>query len=173
MSETQTRADDVLSIILGAEPGSKIDRLRNDRPNQIDELQAYYDAIFAPNRDSAAAFSAADRFAIAVRVAAHTRSEAVGRWYEARAREQGVGDDTIAQLKEIQREWPSNAAFDAAVRHADLVTRTPVEARAADLGALKAAGFSPAGIVSLSQVIAFVSYQARLVAGLRALEELA
>ncbi len=36
---------------------------------------------------------------------------------------------------------------------------------------LKEAGFSPAGILSLSQTIAFVNYQLRLIAGLRAFGE--
>ena len=47
----------------------------------------------------------------------------------------------------------------------------PAAVRPADLRALKDAGYSPAGILSLSQTIAFVSYQLRLIAGLRALGE--
>jgi uncharacterized protein YciW len=51
------------------------------------------------------------------------------------------------------------------------VTATPSRADAAHLRALKDAGYSPAGILSLAQTIAFVSYQLRLIAGLRALGE--
>jgi uncharacterized protein YciW len=57
----------------------------------------------------------------------------------------------------------------AAIRHADLLTTQPSAAQSADLQALKDAGYSPAGIVSLSQTIAFVNYQLRFIAGLRAL----
>ncbi|MEA2524788.1 MAG: hypothetical protein QOF73_2015, partial [Thermomicrobiales bacterium] len=59
----------------------------------------------------------------------------------------------------------------AAMRHADLLTTRPSAAEAAHLQTLKEAGYSPAGVMSLSQVIAFVSYQLRLIAGLRALGE--
>ena len=63
------------------------------------------------------------------------------------------------------------ASRDAAVRHADLLTKRPADAQASDLQALKDAGFTPAGILSLSQVIAFTNYQLRLIAGLRAFGE--
>jgi uncharacterized protein YciW len=56
----------------------------------------------------------------------------------------------------------------AAIRHADLLTTRPSAAQPSDLQALRDAGYSPAGIVSLSQTIAFVSYQLRFIAGLRA-----
>jgi uncharacterized protein YciW len=52
-----------------------------------------------------------------------------------------------------------------------LVTTRPAAAEASHLEALKDIGYSPAGILSLSQTIAFVSYQLRLIAGLRALGE--
>ncbi|HYJ12854.1 MAG TPA: hypothetical protein VEW66_04650, partial [Thermomicrobiales bacterium] len=70
-------------------------------------------------------------------------------------------------------EWNGESSLDAAIRHTDLLTTRPSEASPADLQALKEAGYSPAGIVSLSQTVAFVSYQLRLIAGLRALGGLA
>src|SRR5262249_30990061 len=140
-----------------------------DRPNQIDELQAYYEAIFEPSEASAASLSRRDRVAVAIRVASHTRSQAVVDWYADLARQSGVEQTLLAKLQDTSVAWTGTSKLDVAVRHADLLTTAPASAGPSDLQALKDAGFSPAGIVSLSQVIAFVSYQLRLIAGLRAL----
>ena len=59
------------------------------------------------------------------------------------------------------------------LRHTDLVTVDPKEAVDGDIAALKSAGLEDADIVRLSQLIAFVSYQIRVVAGLRLIAEVA
>ena len=93
--------------------------------------------------------------------------------YELVKRESGASDEAIASARNVGDAWPEDAALGAAIKHADLLTTQPAAARKSDLEALKAAGYTPAGIVSLSQTIAFVSYQLRLIAGLRALGGLA
>jgi uncharacterized protein YciW len=55
----------------------------------------------------------------------------------------------------------------AMLRHVDLVTCSPKDATRADIVALQRAGVADADIVRLSQLIAFVNYQVRVVAGLR------
>jgi uncharacterized protein YciW len=60
-----------------------------------------------------------------------------------------------------------DARLAAILRHVDMVTRTPRQATRADIEALKAAGVEEADIVRLSELVAFVSYQARVIAGLR------
>jgi uncharacterized protein YciW len=56
-----------------------------------------------------------------------------------------------------------------ALAFARLLTFTPVEATPSALEALIRAGWSLRGIVTLAQLIAFVSFQSRLVVGLRLL----
>lgn len=62
---------------------------------------------------------------------------------------------------------PSDARWAAILHHVDLVTDRPREATRADIDALREAGIGEADIVRLSQLIAFVNYQARVIAGLR------
>ena len=50
-----------------------------------------------------------------------------------------------------------------------LVAAAPGTATPADLDALRIAGLGPADIVAVTQIVAFVSYQVRVVAGMRAL----
>jgi CMD domain protein len=164
---------DVVNAILGADENSPIVALRNQKPTLVTELQDYYDAIFLPDPESAAAFPPADRFVVAVRVASFTGSSAVAEWYADLATSAGVESEAISRARDTTVEWDGDSSLDAAIRHADLLTTRPSDASPASLQALKDAGFSPAGIVSLSQTVAFVSYQLRLIAGLRALGGLA
>ena len=57
------------------------------------------------------------------------------------------------------------------LNHADLVTRTPDRARSEHIDALLRVGLTPRDIVVLLQLVAFVNFQARLIAGLRLLQE--
>lgn len=171
MSVAPQIATDVIDRILGSSSGGKVAELRAQKPELAEQLQAYYLALFEPEAASAEAFSLADRYLIAVRVAAHTGSTAVVEWYGALARQAGVPAETLARIQDVGTAWTEQTKLGAAVRRADLVTRRPADTEASDLQALKDAGFTPAGILSLSQVIAFVNYQLRLIAGLRAFGE--
>ena len=164
-----TATTDVVNAILNIEGGSPIAALRNQKPELATQLQDYYLALFEPDAESAAAFPVQDRYLVAVRVAAHTGSRAVADWYANLAREAGVLDDLIARVHNTEIVWAEETPFGAAIRHADRVIKEPQKSEAAHLQLLKDAGYTPAGILSLAQVIAFVNYQLRLIAGLRAL----
>ena len=60
--------------------------------------------------------------------------------------------------------------WDAILAHVDLVTRGPGSAERKDIDNLLAAGLSSHAIVSLSQLIAYVNFQSRVLAGLRMLK---
>jgi uncharacterized protein YciW len=66
---------------------------------------------------------------------------------------------------------PGDARLAALVAHADAVTLAPREAAEADIAALRAAGVGEPDIVRLSQLVAFLAYEARVVAGLRLMGE--
>lgn len=171
MSAATATTTDVINSILGVDDNSAVVTLRNQKPVLIEELQAYYDAIFAPEAASARAFSVADRALVAVRVASHTNSQAVADWYANVARSSGVSDESIIEARDVSVPATGQTPLGAAIRHADLLAIHTSDARASDLQAFKDAGFTPASILSLSQTIAFVSYQLRLIAGLRAFGE--
>ena len=159
---------DVIDQMLAMGGSGPIADLRGRKPELAQQLQSYHESIFRPSEHSANAFSLADRAVIAIRVASFTRSASVVTWYARIAQRAGVSAETIERAKNVATPWTDESPLGAAVRHADLVTVRPADARPSDLQALKDAGFLPAGILSLSQTIAFVSYQLRLVAGLRA-----
>lgn len=61
------------------------------------------------------------------------------------------------------------ARLAAALEHAHLLVFRPRDAASADMKALLAAGWSNTGIVTFSQLVAFLSFQVRVVSGLRTL----
>ncbi len=168
MPASTVQTTDVVNAILEIDESSPIAQLRNQKPQLVTELQDYYDSLFVPTADSAAELPLADRFVVAVRVASFTSSEAVANWYASLASEAGVPAESIASARDTASAWAGDTTLDASIRHTDLLTTRPSDARPGDLQSLKSAGLSPAGIVSLSQTIAFVNYQLRLIAGLRA-----
>jgi uncharacterized protein YciW len=166
-----TSSVDVIDRILGVGSTGRIAEIRRQKPQLATELQAYYESIFAPTEASARALPIANRFLVAVRVASFTRSAAVVDWYSQLAESAGVSPDLLSRAKDVGTPWTDASALGAAIRHTDLLTTRPSDSRQSDLQALKDAGLTPAGILSLSQTIAFVSYQLRLVTGLRAFGE--
>ncbi len=104
-------------------------------------------AVIAP--DDPGGLSHAERLTLASRIALRNGDEALAAHY---ASEVTPHDD---------------ARWAAILRHVDLVTDRPKDATRADIAALRAAGVAEADIVRLSQVIAFVNYQVRVIAGLR------
>lgn len=165
--------NDVIHSILGIDDNSSIARQRTKKPEQIEALQAYYDAIFDPEPISSDQLSVASRALVAIRVAAHTGSSAVVAWYSDLARESGATDHQITLAANKSTSWNGDSALEASMQRADMITLDPSSATSAHITKLTQAGLTPAAILSLSQVIAFVSYQVRFVAVLRAIGGLA
>ena len=68
------------------------------------------------------------------------------------------------------RTRPKDPRLAAIVRHADRLAREPKSATKSDVAALGEAGVADADIVRLSELAAYLAYQARVVAGFRLLE---
>lgn len=100
-----------------------------------------------------ARLSRAERFAIALATAEVHQHEALVTHYRARLAEAGGAP-------------AQDARQQAALQHARLLAAAPVRSGAAELQALQAAGLSLDAIVTLSQIVAYVSYESRLVIGL-------
>jgi uncharacterized protein YciW len=162
---------DVIDSILGPHAAAAIAPLREQKPELATQMQDYYDAVFDPAADSAAALSTNERWLIAVRTASHTGSAAVVDWYSDAAIRSGVDDTAFALATDVSTPWSGEPRMTAMMRHVDLIVTHPVDSSRADIEALTSAGLSPTAIVALSQVVAYVSYQLRLVAAFRALGE--
>jgi alkylhydroperoxidase domain protein/CMD domain protein len=161
---TSTRtAPDVLNHLAGIVAGSPLAALRAQRPEAALHAQGSYTALFDPANP--AGLSSHERFIVALRVATLHASEPTIAHYRQRLLDAGA---TQASVIAAESAGASDSPRLAAIlRHADLVAIRPARARPDDLQALAHVGLSTAAIVTLSQIIAFVSFQVRVLAALQ------
>ena len=138
---------DVIAALSGAAQNPAIAAAMQGRADLMAASQSNYQAVITP--DDPGGLSHAERRALASRIARLN------------------GDPALAAHYGAEPTGTPDARLAAILRHVDLVTQTPREATRADIAALTAAGLATADIVRLSQVIAFVNYQLRVIAGLR------
>jgi CMD domain protein len=183
---------DVIDHLVGISAGSPLDAIRAQRVQARDNAQASFRALFQP--ESEADMSLPERFTVAVFVAGlHGQAEIAAFYAEGLAVPpaldaeiaRGVvlgpyGHYPAGKLSVEDVAGPSFVVSDAtraaigprlaaALGHAHLLVFHPRDAAPAALQALLDAGWSTTGIVTLSQLIAFLSFQIRVVVGLRAL----
>jgi CMD domain protein len=188
---------DVIDTLADIAPGSSLDAIRAQRPQARIHAQATYDSLFKPASEADA--SKRERFAVAFFVARlHGQQEIAGHYGKflendaalqeavrtAAAAAEGEGpygkypkgplsaEDAPGPAHRIAppvRE-PLGARLAAALEHTHMLVFHPRDASPAHLQALIDAGWSTNGIVVISQLVAFLSYQIRVVTGLRVLK---
>jgi alkylhydroperoxidase domain protein/CMD domain protein len=163
-SPESSAAVDVISQLADIEPGSPLAQLRAQRPEATGYAQDSYDALFNPTQ--AGGLSPTERLATALRVAHLHAAPAAAAHYGRRLVEAGASAAIVAAAAPDQLDPALPTRLRAVLRHADLLATQPRWARPDHLQALADAGLSATEIVTLSQVIAFVSFQVRLLAGL-------
>ena len=188
---------DVIDQLVGIVPGLALDRIRLNRRQARDNAQASYEALFAPKTPGTVLLE--ERFAIAYFVAGLHRDEAIAAFYREALSHTDRPGLLGAISEEIRRgettgpygSYPAGplsiedtpgllyapapahrtvlGRLEAALAHAHLLVFRPRDASSAALQALLNAGWSTDDIVTLSQLVAFLSFQIRVVTGLRAL----
>jgi len=128
-------------------PGSRLDGLRALRPDVRTATQAYEEAIF--NGESG--LSSGERHAVAMHVAELNGEAVMATHHRARSGE--------------------SERLPILLAHAEMLTLRPDQATPEAIRALLATGLAPRDVVMLSQLIAHVNYETRLLAGLRLLEQ--
>ncbi|RQU80054.1 hypothetical protein DF141_04400 [Burkholderia cenocepacia] len=165
-SLTPAAVPDMIDAAAGLREGDAVAALRRARSKVLLHTQLSEAALF----DAALPdLSPVERLHAARYVARQSNAHALTDIYRTRLLDAG------GTLDDIERADAD--AFDALPRrlgaillHAKRLTHAPVDARAADLAALKSAGLTTSAIVALSQLIAFVAYQLRVAAAARALQ---
>ncbi len=168
MSSTTTNMSDIINQLVGIAPDSPLADVRNRRADVVTHSQGSYDAIFAPA--DPVDLSVAERHLAGLRVALLTPSPLLVAHHRAQAAAQGLDKAVLAAVASV----PVGAGLDertaAMIAYIDRLTLEPVTADASHVAALEAAGLSVRAIVALSQLIAFTSYQARVLVALQLLD---
>ncbi len=192
---------DIIDELVGVVPGDGIDGLRRHRDQARTYSQASYDALFTTpdatgasrtERLAVAAFVAAlhgvttahDHYrGLLAEAGGSELADRVDRVAAAAAAEGPYGrfpatadlraEDAPGTVLAVDSEAAGTLGprLTAALEHAHLLVFRPREASPADLASLQKAGWSTPSIVTLSQLVAFLSFQLRVVDGLRVLKE--
>ncbi|MCU1415177.1 MAG: hypothetical protein JWN80_2517 [Microbacteriaceae bacterium] len=188
---------DVIDQLVGVHEGDSLDAIRVQRPDAKKNAQASFDALF--HSDDLTNASQLERLAIAYWTVALSQSPTVTFYRDLLAAENKPALDALdaALPKAVTTgpygeypdgpltienaaglHWQSDAALSAAVgsrlaaalSHTHLLVYRPRDSSAEALQALLDAGWSTTGIVTLSQLVAFLNFQLRVVAGLTVLK---
>lgn len=143
--------EDLIESLLGIAPDSAIGRLRRRRPEALRHAEGAFRELLLPADPGG--LSLPERAALAMRVAEREGDAAL----------------TARYCGMLGAGTPSSARLDALVAYADKVALTPEATSRGDIDALAALGLSARDIVAATQLIAFVPYQIRIIAALRAL----
>lgn len=156
---------DVIDHLAGEGDGARIARLRSLRPQARENAQRSYEALLEPADPGSVPLR--ERYAIAAHVARlHGPGPAAELYLE------NLRDEDPALAERIEAgEATGEEHLDAGLAHADLLVLRPREAAPAHLRALEAAGWDADGIVTLSQLVSFLTFQLRVAHGLRVLAE--
>ena len=187
---------DVIDTLSGIAAGSRLDELRAHRPAAREQAQATYNALFTPVDDSA--MSSVERRAVAAFTAAVFDVPAAEQHYArllieadptiaaavTDAVELGRGAGPYGSFGgELSAESQSGpeliltpqladalgVRLTAALQHTHLLALHPRDSSRDRLHVLVDAGWSADGIVTLSQLVSFLAFQVRVIAGLTVL----
>lgn len=156
---TYDAAADVVDRAAGLAPGSATHTVRHTRDKVAAATQGSYEALFSPALQGG--LTLPERLLVALHACRLTPAPELAAHYEERLRAEGIAADA-----------PGDARLQAILDFTRTLIERPVEGDRAALHALPAAGLSTPAVVALSQLIAFLSYQTRLVAGLKAMQAL-
>ena len=192
---------DIINQLAGIVAGSALDKARDNRPEAKKQAQASYDALFAPKdfggfssleRAAVAAFVAAlhgrpetvdfyrallieagggPELQVAIASEA-TTAHAHGPYghYPAGplSRENSEG---LKYAVTVSARHVLGPRLPSAFEHVHMLVYHPRDARPATLEAMLDAGWSTTDVVTLSQLVSFLAFQIRVVAGLMAMRE--
>ena len=158
-----TLGADILDSLAGIAPGSPLAELRAKREAATRHTQGSYDALFGAT--AATTVTRTERFAVALRVAVLHEEPAFIDHFSRLLRESGA-DEGLAAAVGAGGGQGVSPRLGALLKHAELLVLDPAAATPADLRALESSGLTAAEIVTVSQLVAFVSYQVRVFVGL-------
>ncbi|MEN5342966.1 CMD domain protein [Achromobacter mucicolens] len=158
---------DIVDQLVGLTPGTQTFDVRHKRDKVAAATQGSYDALFDP---ALAGLPLADRLLVALYATRITPSPLLAAHYRACAVEAGVPAADIAVAESGKPADAADPRLAAILEFTRKLIEKPVEGDEAALKTLPAAGVSTPAVVTLSQLIAFLSYQTRLVAGLVAMK---
>jgi uncharacterized protein YciW len=159
--------DDLIESILGIAPDSPLGELRRRRPEALRHAQGAYRELLLPEEPGNVTH--VERAALALRVALREGDAALADRFRALLERAGASEAIM--LAEELSDAPLEGRLAALLRYTDRVATRPGDVGQDDIDTLSTLGLTPRDIVAITQLVAFVPYQTRLLAGLRAMQQ--
>lgn len=165
-----TPAQDVVDQVAGLNDGSATHALRHAREKVATATQGSYDALFGP---ALPGLTLGERLLVALYACRLTPAPELAEHYRARLADTPVDANALQAVEHGDVDTLADPRLRAILTFTRTLIERPIEGDRDALLRLPAGGLATADVVTLAQLIAFLSYQTRLVAGLRALREAA
>ncbi|WP_433864649.1 CMD domain protein [Ralstonia wenshanensis] len=165
-----TPAQDVVDQVADLGDGSPTHALRHAREKVATATQGSYDALFDAGLPG---LTLGERLLVALYACRLTPAPELADHYRARLANTPVDAIALQAVDHGDIDTLTNPRLHAILIFTRTLVERPIEGDRDALLRLPAAGLATADVVTLAQLIAFLSYQTRLVAGLRALGEAA
>ena len=168
MTDTYDPNTDIVDRIAGLTPDTPTHATRHKREKVADATQRSYEALFDPALPD---LSLSDRLLVALYACTLSNAPAMATHYAERLASIDTDRAVINAIAQgsIDTQEPRLRAMLVFTR---TLIESPIDGDKAALERLPAADISTPAVVALAQLVAFLSYQIRLAAGLRALQAL-
>lgn len=161
---TTPHAVDVIDAAVPLAPDQATWALRQQRAKVVDATQGSYDAMFSPSVEG---LTVAERLLVALHACRVSKADGLAAHYRDRLVDEAADGDVIAAVD--SGKSVADPRLLAVLAFTGKLIERPIEGDRAAVQSLADSGLSTPAIVALSQLIAFLSYQIRLAAGLKAL----
>jgi CMD domain protein len=168
MTDTYNTSTDIVDRIAGLTPGSATHATRHRRDKVAAATQRSYEALFDPALPD---LSLTDRLLVALYACTLSNASGLAAHYAERLASIDADRAVIDQVARGSADT-QEPRLRAMLYFTRTLIEAPVDGDKTALERLPAAGIPTPAVVALAQLIAFLSYQIRLTAGLRALRAL-
>lgn len=166
MTESEATARDIIDSAVPLAAGHPVHTLRHERVKVVDSTQASYEGLFDEQvRD----ISVAERLLVALHACRLSQADSLAALY--RGRLVAAGADS-AMIDAVDAGAPVPAGHDrieTILAFTGKLIMKPIEGDRAAVESLTAVGLTTPAVVALGQLISYLSYQIRVVAGLKAM----
>lgn len=158
---------DVVDDIVGLQPGDALYETRHAREKVVSATQASYELFFDPAMPG---IPLHERLLVALHASQLSQSNAMAGHYRKVLAGLAVDPAALAAVEAGDLSKVPGTGLRAMLVFTQTLITRPIEGDEAALKQLQAAGLSTPDVVTLAQLVAFLSYQIRLVAGLAAMK---
>jgi uncharacterized protein YciW len=166
LSPPSTSIPDVIDQAVPLAPEHPLHALRRERPKIVAATQGSYEGMFSPEVDG---ISVAERLAVALHACRAAKADSLAAHYRERLLAEGGSSALVQAADSADASSLADARMRTVLGFSAKLMKRPIEGDRAAIDELVRVGLSTPAIVALGQLIAFLSYQVRVTAGLQAM----